>query len=94
MEKSGEEWSGVQIEKGSSCATDGQARGGHAQTAGASAWCPFHPKSGSNLGRGWVESGHKTDKSPFAPARWAARFIRFTPNGWARTGWGHAVELA
>ena len=76
--KSGEEWSGVRpkggrgrIEKGPSCATDGRAREGLAQTASATVWCPFHPKRGANIGRGWVESGHKTDKSPFAPARWA-----------------------
>ena len=92
----GEEWGRVEwmrpeggrgrIEKGPSCATDGRARGGHAQTTRASAWCPFHPKSGANLGRGWVESGHKADKSPFAPARWAVSFVPFTPNGRGRTG--------
>ena len=32
------------------CATDGRARGGHAQTARSSACCPFHPKSSANLG--------------------------------------------
>ena len=76
---------GGRIEKGPPCATDGRAKGGHAQTARASAWCPFHPKSGANLGRGWVESGHKADKSPFTAAHWAVSFVHFIPNGRGRT---------
>jgi hypothetical protein len=53
------------------CATDGLARGGQACASRPSARCPFHLKSGLNLGRGWVESGRKTDKSLFVPACWA-----------------------
>ena len=92
----GKEWGRVEgvrpeggrgrIEKGPPCATDGRVRGGHAQTTRASAWCLFHPKNGANLGRGWVESGHKADKSPFAPACWDILFVPFTPNGRGRTG--------
>ena len=61
--QSGKEWrgcgwrgEGVDRKRGL-CATDERARGGHAHTARPSAYCLLHPKSGPNLGRGWVESG-------------------------------------
>ena len=39
-------------------------------------------KLGPRMGRKQTQ----TDKSPFAPARWAVQFVRFTSNGRARTG--------
>ena len=52
------------------------------------------PQKRRKLGPGWVESGQKTDKSPFASARWAVWFIRFIPNKRVRIGRSRAVELA
>ena len=54
------------------CATDEQAREGQGRASRPSAHCPFGRKLGSNLGREWVESGQKTDDSPFAAAHWEA----------------------
>uniref|UniRef100_A0A453NRF7 Uncharacterized protein n=1 Tax=Aegilops tauschii subsp. strangulata TaxID=200361 RepID=A0A453NRF7_AEGTS len=54
----------------------------------------FDPKTRPSLGRGWVQSRLNTDKSPFALARWAVWYVRFTPNGCTRTEWGRALELA
>src|SRR4051794_6801556 len=49
--------------------TERRARGGQAPASRLSARCPFYPKTSASLGRGWVESGHKADKCPFAPVR-------------------------
>mgnify|MGYP007126471549 FL=1 len=54
------------------CLPNGRARGGHGQAPRAVRACPFGRKFGPNLSRKWVESGQKTDDSPFAAAHWEA----------------------
>ena len=79
---------------GTASVPDRRATGGTRACVEAVRARPFHPKPSASLGRGWVENGRNPDICPFEAARWAALFVRFTPNGRTRTRWGRAVEMA
>ena len=60
-------------------ATDRRAGEGQARACRLSMRYPFNPKNGLKLDHGLVESGHKTDKSPFH-ARALSRLVQTHPD--------------